>query len=641
MKERLRKLLSVLCAAVMLCGCLALSAAADGAGSSTITVVWNDENQASLRTSLEATLTVGDSQHTVTLNADNNWTATLSGLKETGTWALEAPEGYTKSVSKKDSLTVVTLTYREEEKVSVRVSQRWEDQDNAKGVRPQSVSVRLLADGAPYQAAVPLNSGNSWTTIFKNLPKYRKGTEEAVNYTVQPAEKTVYYDTAVTGSQEAGYALVSTLQTGTLKVNVSFSGAPADADFSALRLVISGPDSQVPASIDYADLAGGTYEKANVLAGNYVVQEKNPGALVKGYMLDAGASVTVKSALVPANGEGTVELQNVYQPLKPEAELTGDGTDADLSQLRFRIEGPDPNMPMNLNYGQFTDGKYEIEGLAPGTYVVYELNAGTLVDSFELTSDSITGVAITVTEQGGKAQLFNQYQPMTPAPTPTPTPTPDAETVEVPVTKTWEDNDDKDGNRPVTVTVRLYADGEPVDVAALNAANDWKHTFTELAKYDEDGNEIVYTISEDAVPWYDSQVDGYHLTNVYHPETTSVSVRKVWNDNNNKSRIRPSKIRVYLSNGMSVILNADNNWQATIVDLPTRLNGQTAVYTWSEQEVLGYYMSDYVVNGSETVITNSLYRKPGGPGEPYLIIEEYGTPLGIEVIINHVGDCFD
>jgi hypothetical protein len=641
MKERLRKLLSVLCAAAMLCGCLALSAAADGAGSSTITVVWNDENQASLRTSLEATLTVGDSQHTVTLNADNSWTATLSGLKAAGTWAVEAPAGYTKSVSEKDSLTVVTLTYREEEKVSVQVSQRWEDQENAKGVRPQSVSVRLLADGAPYQAAVPLNSGNGWTATFKDLPKYRKGTEEAVNYTVQPAAKTAYYDTAVTGSQEAGYALVSTLQTGTLKVKVSFSGAPADADFSALQLAISGADSQVPATISYADLIGGTYEKANVLAGNYVVQEKNPGALVEGYMLDAGASVTVKSALVPADGEGAVELKNVYQPLKPEAELTGDGTDADLSQLQFRIEGPDPTMPMTLNYGQFTDGKYEIEGLEPGTYVVYELNAGTLVDSFELTSASITGVAITVTEQGSTAKLFNQYQPMTPAPTPTPTPTPDAETVEVPVTKTWEDNDDKDGNRPGTVTVRLYANGEPADVVALNAANDWQFTFTDLAKYDEDGNEIVYTISEDAVPWYDTQVDGYHLTNVYHPETTSVSVRKVWNDNNNKSRIRPSKIRVYLSNGMSVILNADNNWQATIDNLPTKLNGQTAVYTWSEQEVLGYYMSGYVVNGSETVITNSLYRRPGGPGEPYLIIEEYGTPLGIEVIINHVGDCFD
>lgn len=641
MKERLRKLLSVLCAAVLLCGCLSLGAAADGAGSSTVTVVWNDENQASLRPSLDATLTVGDSQHTVTLNAGNNWTATLSGLKEAGTWAVEAPEGFTKSVFEKDGRTVVTLT-RQTEKVSVQVTQRWEDQDNVKGVRPQSVSVRLLADGKPYQAAVPLNSGNSWTTTFKDLPKYRQGTKEAIAYTVEPANKTVFYDTAVTGSQDGGYVLTSTLQTGTLKVKASFPDGLENADWSALKIVISGPEWDEPLEIGYADLP---YESPNVLAGSYVAQEKNPGNLVEGYMLDAGASVTVKSALVPAGGEGTAELKNVYQPLKPEEELTGDGTDADLSKLQFRIEGPDPTMPMTVEYSQFSDGKFELEGLEPGTYVVYELNAGTLVDSFELTSNSTTGVAITVSDGGSAtvkpAKLFNQYQPMTPAPTPEPTPTPEVETIEVPVTKTWEDEDDKDGNRPVTVTVRLFANGEPADVAALNAANEWKFTFTDLAKYDKDGNEIVYTISEDAVPWYDSQVDGYHLTNVYHPETTSVSVRKVWNDNNNKSRMRPAQIRAYLSNGMSVILNAANGWQATIDNLPTKLNGQTAVYTWSEKEVLGYTMTNYEVNGSETVITNSLYRKPGGPGEPYLIIEEYGTPLGIEVIINHVGDCYD
>ena len=29
------------------------------------------------------------------------------------------------------------------------------------------------------------------------------------------------------------------------------------------------------------------------------------------------------------------------------------------------------------------------------------------------------------------------------------------------------------------------------------------------------------------------------------------------------------------------------------------------------------------------------------PGNPFLIINDYGTPLGVELIINHVGDCFD
>lgn len=643
MKKRLHKLLSILCAAVMLCGCLALGAAADGAGSATVTIAWSDDNdQAGVRPDqVNATLTVGESQYPVTLTAAEGWAKTFSGLKEAGAWTVDTPDGYSQTVSTKDGVTVVTLSYKAET-ISVRVSQAWVDDNNAKGVRPQSVNVRLLADGAPFQAALPLNSGNGWTTTFTNLPKYRQGGTEAVVYTVQPADEIPYYASSVSGNQESGFTVTGTLQTGTLTVKASFSGGPDGADWSALTVTLAGPDQQVPATVNYSQFTGGVFTVENVLTGSYVAQEKNAGELAEGYMLDAAASKTVATAEVKANAESTISLVNAYQPLKPASELPGDGSDADLSQLKFRIEGPDSSMSREVYYSQFTDGKFELEGLKPGTYVVYEINAGTLVDCFELTSASITGVAITVSDQGSAtAKLFNQYQPMTPAPTATPTPPPEGEPIEITVTKTWEDNDDKDGNRPTAVIVWLLANGEKTSSAALSAGNNWQFTFTELPQVDEAGKEITYTVEEDPVEWYDSKVDGFNITNVYHPETTSVSVKKQWDDKNNKSRMRPKQIRVTLSNGMSVYLNEGNNWSATIQDLPTRLNGQTVVYSWSEQEVLGYVMSNYEVKGTETVITNSLYRKPGGPGEPYMIIEEYGTPLGIEIIINHVGDCFD
>ena len=143
---------------------------------------------------------------------------------------------------------------------------------------------------------------------------------------------------------------------------------------------------------------------------------------------------------------------------------------------------------------------------------------------------------------------------------------------------------------------------------------------------------------------------GYHVTNIYRPELTSVTVRKVWEDNNNKLRLRPKMIRVFLSNGMTVILSEANGWTATVDNLPTRINGKPVVYTWKEQQVLGYRLTEMKTDGQETVLTNSLARPntppPGDkkrktPGNPFLIINDYGTPLGINVIINHVGDCFD
>ena len=34
-------------------------------------------------------------------------------------------------------------------------------------------------------------------------------------------------------------------------------------------------------------------------------------------------------------------------------------------------------------------------------------------------------------------------------------------------------------------------------------------------------------------------------------------------------------------------------------------------------------------------------KKPKTPGQATYIFEDYDTPLGVEIVINHVGDCFD
>ena len=79
------------------------------------------------------------------------------------------------------------------------------------------------------------------------------------------------------------------------------------------------------------------------------------------------------------------------------------------------------------------------------------------------------------------------------------------------------------------------------------------------------------------------------------------------------------------------------------------VNGKPAVYTWSEQSVIGYEQVSVVTEGQTTTFTNALWKRPehnGGkkpktPGAPVEYIDEYDTPLGVEIMINHVGDCFD
>lgn len=88
--------------------------------------------------------------------------------------------------------------------------------------------------------------------------------------------------------------------------------------------------------------------------------------------------------------------------------------------------------------------------------------------------------------------------------------------------------------------------------------------------------------------------------------TTSATVRKVWNDANDQDGLRPTSVTVnLLANGQvtqTVTLSANNNWTATVDDLPAYTNnGQSIVYAWAEANVPAGYTSS--VNGN--VITNS------------------------------------
>lgn len=80
-------------------------------------------------------------------------------------------------------------------------------------------------------------------------------------------------------------------------------------------------------------------------------------------------------------------------------------------------------------------------------------------------------------------------------------------TIRISVGKIWDDADDQHGKRPASITIRLYADGKLKDTATVTAEDDWKWTFGALPK-DDNGKDIVYTITEDKVPGYDSVITG-------------------------------------------------------------------------------------------------------------------------------------
>lgn len=82
--------------------------------------------------------------------------------------------------------------------------------------------------------------------------------------------------------------------------------------------------------------------------------------------------------------------------------------------------------------------------------------------------------------------------------------------------KTWDDADDQDGKRPESIVIDLFADDVFLDSRTVSAADGWAWAFEDLNKYDQD-RLIVYSIREEPVPEYQSQVDGYNVTNRHVP----------------------------------------------------------------------------------------------------------------------------
>ena len=99
----------------------------------------------------------------------------------------------------------------------------------------------------------------------------------------------------------------------------------------------------------------------------------------------------------------------------------------------------------------------------------------------------------------------------------------ETEKTSVSVEKKWKDQDNKDGSRPSSVSVQLYANGvasgSPV---TLDAANSWKHTWSGLDK-NASGKAITYTVKETSVPHgYTSTISGdmasgFMVTNSHTP----------------------------------------------------------------------------------------------------------------------------
>ena len=149
-----------------------------------------------------------DTGKTLELSEDNHWTGTFEDLDEsTGEGSGEDPEGgsrisYTVEEEKTGVITgedgegtyadavsgdadqgyTVTNTHTPS-KTEVKVNKVWNDGNDQDRIRPESVTIKLFADGEDTGKKLVLSEENTWSGSFTGLMKQKDGQE--IRYTVE------------------------------------------------------------------------------------------------------------------------------------------------------------------------------------------------------------------------------------------------------------------------------------------------------------------------------------------------------------------------------------------------------------------------------------------------------------------------
>lgn len=164
--------------------------------------------------------------------------------------------------------------------------------------------------------------------------------------------------------------------------------------------------------------------------------------------------------------------------------------------------GEDTGLTLVLNEENGWKGTFTVEN--PEENATYSVEEPGVPDGYtsKVEGDMDNGFTIT-----------NTYTPM------------ETQEKRISVEKVWDDENDKDGKRPDTITIELVKDGTATgEILSLNDENDWKDTFI-IKDYDEDAK---YTVQEQPVPdGYKCVVigdaeNGFTITNTHSPKPDPV-----------------------------------------------------------------------------------------------------------------------
>lgn len=552
-------------------------------------VNWDDaENQDAIRPEfVEAELYADDvsTGKKVKLTADNKWTASFGemDLKKNGktidyTLVTTKVDGYDCVVEGSPAKGLVLKYSHTTYKTDVTVTTKWDNADNQDGIRPNTYSVQLTADGEAVGDAITLNEAGNFTKTWKGLEKNKAG--KAITYSVKASDVAKGYE-AVVSSTESG--IVVTLTHTPEVADIAVSAAWDDAD---------NQDGIRPASVEAEVLANGeaTGNKVTLTAeGEWKATVKALPVYAAGqkitYTLKSDVDAYTSACTSTADG---LVLKFTHKTETVDVTLTTKWNDKDNQDnvrpasyyVQLLADGVKVGDKIILesasDFSKTWTGLQKNRTGKVGEAIVYTAEVTGLPESYEtsVSGDAATGLVVT-----------NTYIPAT---------------VEIPVSVKWDDAENQDGVRLDSVEAELYADGEATgNKVTLNAENSWTAKFAQV-DVKKDGTRIKYEVKSTEKEGYTVSVSGNILDeegltlNYKHvPATVNISAKAAWNDAKNQDGIRPTDtlVQLYADGevlGDKAVLESGKSWTKTWAELPKYKAGKEIAYKVVASAVSGY-----------------------------------------------------
>ena len=470
--------------------------------------VWKDENNQDGKRPTSVTVKLladgQDTGKTLTLTEANGWAGSFKDLDaDKGGTPIQytvvevTVAGYTSKVTG-DAASGFTITNSySPETVDVKATKNWDDANNQDGKRPTKITINLLADGEKVASKeIQAAADGTWTATFEKLAKYKAGKE--IKYTVTE-EAVAEYEATITD------------------FTITNKYAPKEIDYKVTKVWndANNQDGKRPESVTVqlykkvgnADPVAVEGKKLTLTAKEKTDDNTWVASFTNLPQYEAGKEITysIKEVDVPAGYESSVTGQVVTNNYTPKTVvLSGtkvwkDNNNQDgkrTTSVKVQILNGE-KVVQEIEVSEKTGWKFESKKLPK-----YE-NGKEIKYTVKETAMTEYKATIT-TDKDGKYTITNEHTP---------------EKTAVKGHKIWKDEDNKEGIRPASITVKLLADGkETGQTATVSETSGWTYEFTGLDRYQE-GKEIAYTVEEVNVPdGYTASVEGYNITNTHTPE---------------------------------------------------------------------------------------------------------------------------